>query len=768
MQSGAKIDDLVPEAFALVSEAIHRNCGFKPHRVQLIGAYSLYQGRGVEMRTGEGKTITAIFPAFVRALTGEPVHVMTSNDYLAGRDAETVRPIFNTLGLTVGSINANMTSSSKKVAYNSDVVYGTTANFGFDLLRDNLVKNQEDKVMNGLGFAIIDEADSLLLDQAGTPLILSENDKLSSSEEELIKLAAKFAETLDESDVEVDDKMKVAVLEDSGVEKAEKFFNIDFADPSNKYLYYINKAVSAKFALERETDYIVYGGKIVLIDKNTARPLPTHRFSEGIHQAVEAKENVEIGAESKVLGQITIQNFLKKYKRISGMSGTIKTSEEELKDIYGLDVIQIPTNKPVMRKDDTKVYVHSFEKYEAILKDIIKTHKTGQPILIGTVSIEESEMIKKKLDEIGIDCNILNAKNLKEEANIIANAGRYGSVTIATDMAGRGTDIKLGGNAEVLHQMLTRAGRNYSLEDIKRDTKINRERVLNAGGLKVIGSSLHNLVRVDGQLRGRAGRQGEIGESVFYTSLDDGLFEGKDDLKENLSKEITKYYLSGNDKIKERILQKIEKVQEINESIDYLSRKNMVTYDEENNREYDAFNQLREEVLNIDDISMIISKCIEDMSENVIDYGILASKNEEFKDENYHKFKSVYDRFTPSNASFDKIRRQDRDELVRKLSVKIKNSINSNMIKTNGKDILLKNMDKAFIEHLQSLDLIKRRMPIWARTEENQKRAYEMKAHEMFDCMIEEVKSSVVSELIEKTPKQFSFGKFKDIGKDFE
>ncbi|MBQ8425323.1 MAG: DEAD/DEAH box helicase [Clostridia bacterium] len=758
---GEKVYDMLPEAFAVASEAIHRKCGFKPHRVQLMGAISIFEGTGVEMKTGEGKTITGILPAYLNALTGEPVHIMTSNDYLASRDAETVSPVFEFLGMKVGSINSSLSRDEKRNAYNSDVVYGTTANFGFDFLRDNLVLKSEDKFTRGLGFAIIDEADSLLLDQARTPLILSDSAEISMEESKLYILASKFAETLTLEDVDVDDDRKVAVLKDVGLDKAEKFFGADFNELFDKYLFYINNAVNAKFAIEKDVDYIVRGDKVVLVDRNTGRPLPTHRFSEGLHQAIEAKEGVKISPESKVLGKITIQNYLRKYNRISGMSGTIKTCEEELRGIYGLDVVQIPTNKPVMRKDDTNIYSFAWEKYDAIIKNVLETNKTGQPVLIGTVSIEESEMIKEMLDKIGIHSNILNAKNLSEEAKIVANAGRLGSVTIATDMAGRGTDIKLGGNADVLYEIVNRAGLKLTYEDIKRDTKENREKVIALGGLKVIGSSLHNLVRVDGQLRGRAGRQGEVGESVFYTSVDDDIFADKSpEYKAALRAEIMRSMGPNGDRAKERILREIDKIQAINESVDFAARKSMITYDKEPSTQYDEFYKLRNEVLESNDISVIISNGADYLAERVIDCALNSSTDADYKNENYSRYKAVFERFDLGDVRFENLKSSKRKELIEKLSEKIYKSFPQGVVNGTAKTTILKTMDEAFIEHLSNIDMLKRDSGLGSFGESNPLLNFEERAHTMYNEMIDSILPEAVMELVEKTPRQFSFGKF--------
>ena len=760
LKNGEKVYDMLPEAYALVSEAIYRQFGFKPHRVQLMGAISIFEGSGVEMKTGEGKTITGIFPAYLNALTEEPVHIMTSNDYLAGRDAETVKPVFNMLGMRVGSINSKLSKEEKKLAYQSDVVYGTTSNFGFDFLRDNLVYRKEDKVTNGLGFAIIDEADSLLLDQARTPLILSNTERISLKENELYKIATLFSNTLTIEDVEIDEDKKIATLKESGVDKALKFFGVDFDFLFDNYLYYINNAITAKFALENEVDYIVRNGKVVLVDKNTARPLPTHRFSEGLHQAVESKENVTISPESKVLGKITIQNFLSKYNRISGMSGTIKTSEEELSSIYGLDVVQIPTNKPMQRKDDTKFYFNAKEKYEAILRNVIETHKTGQPVLIGTISIEESEMLQNILKQLNIECNILNAKNLSEEAEIIANAGRFGAVTIATDMAGRGTDIKLGGNAEILAQVEARKGNNVSLEEIKKETKLNREKVISVGGLKVIGASLHNLVRVDDQLRGRAGRQGEVGESVFYTSLDDELFSDYPEIKDDLKSDFVKYLTTKNEKVKEKILKRIEEIQEINESVDFASRKSMLLFDKDPSIQYDEFYKLRDEILETDDISIVISNGANYLAENIVNCAINTSKNIELRDENFSRYKDIFDRFDFGNISFENIKETQKTELVKKLSSKILGSFNKNMLNGKGKATLLKNMDEAFINHLKNIEMAKKHLSISSFGDNNPILSFKEEVGRMYKEMIDSILPETLMELVEDTPKAFKFNKF--------
>jgi len=759
IKAGEKVYDMLPEAFALVSEAIYRKFGFKPHRVQLMGAISIFEGRGIEMKTGEGKTITGIFPAYLNALTGEPVHIMTSNDYLASRDAETVSPVFNMLGLTVGSIDSRITPE-KKTAYQADVVYGTTANFGFDFLRDNLVLRKEDKITRGLGFAIVDEADSLLLDQARTPLVLSNSEPVDPREQNLIREAAAFAKILTPEDVEIDERGNRAVLSEAGNKKAEKYFHLNYDGLFDK-IYYINHAVTAKFAILKDDDYIVENNKIVLVDKTTGRKLPTHKLPEGLHQAVEAKENVPFSAESKVLGKITIQNFLRKYNRISGMSGTIKSCEEELKSIYGLDVVEIPTNKPVARKDSTLFFCHDWEKYEAIVADVLESYNKGQPVLIGTTSIEESEHIKELLDMYGVESNLLNAKNLDDEAKIVANAGRFRAVTIATDIAGRGTDIKLGGNADVLAEVVEQAGLNIPYEDIKREVKENREKVMALGGLKVIGSSLHNLVRVDGQLRGRAGRQGEVGESIFYTSLDDDLFKGKENIKEELMKEIMKYNAEKvrdpqkAEKIKENILKVIERLQEINESVDYASRKGMLTYDREPGNQYDEFYKLRNQVLETDDISVIISNGSNYLAERIVDYSISSQRDGVQNEELYKKFKAIYDKFDFS-VEFEKLKESNKEEIIRKLSSKIYGSIDKNFLNSNGKTILLKTMDKAFINHLSDIESLKKRSSMELFGDSNPVRSFEEQAHLMYNEMIDNILPEVTMNLVENSPRQFN------------
>ena len=566
LAAGETLDDILPEAFAAVREAAARAIGKKPYRVQILGGIILHQGRIAEMKTGEGKTLVATMPAYLNALTGKGVHIVTVNEYLARRDSEEMGKVYGFLGLSTGLILQEQTTEEKQRAYAADITYGTNSEFGFDYLRDNMAVDKSALVQRELNFAIVDEVDSILIDEARTPLIISgmgekPNDIYKKADAFVRRLRAKVVKEMDtKSDNEdvtedyiVDEKGKKATLTSRGIAKAESFFEVEnLSDPENNSLYhYINEALHAHGVMKRDVDYVVADGKVMIVDSFTGRIMPGKRFSNGLHQAIEAKEKVDIQNENQTLATITYQNLFRLYSKLSGMTGTALTEESEFREIYGLDVVEVPTNKPMIRIDrNDVVYKNTEAKYRAIIRQIKTCHEKGQPVLVGTVSVEKSEVLSALLKKEGIAHNVLNAKQHKREAEIIAQAGKYGAVTIATNMAGRGTDIMLGGNAEFLAKnelkkagyeddvISLATGMSENIDDNVREArKLYREslvrfreeiapeadKVREAGGLFILGTERHESRRIDNQLRGRSGRQGDPGESRFFLSLEDDL-----------------------------------------------------------------------------------------------------------------------------------------------------------------------------------------------------------------------------------------------------
>ena len=567
LQSGETLDDILPEAFATVREASRRVLGLYPYRVQLVGGVVLHQGRIAEMKTGEGKTLVATLPAYLNALTGNGVHIVTVNDYLAKRDSEWMGKVHRFLGLTVGLIVHDLTSEERRKAYAADITYGTNNEMGFDYLRDNMAIYASELVQRGHAFAIVDEVDSILIDEARTPLIISgmgeKSTEMYSRTENLVRGFRKkvIAESDDkeeedvniDADYIVDEKAKTATLTARGVKKAEEYFGLEnLSDPENSTIaHHINQAIKAHGTMKRDIDYVIKDGQVVIVDEFTGRLMFGRRYSDGLHQAIEAKEHVEVARESKTLATITFQNYFRLYGKLSGMTGTALTEEEEFGTIYNLDIIEIPTNRPIARIDDPDVvYKTEAAKYRAVIEQVKKCHAKGQPVLVGTVSIEKNEKLSYLLSREGIKHNLLNAKNHEKEAEIVAQAGKLGAVTVATNMAGRGTDIMLGGNAEYMAKNdLRKAGLSDELiaeatgyaetddQEIldaralfaealakhKAEIAGEADRVREAGGLFIIGTERHDSRRIDNQLRGRAGRQGDPGETRFYLSLEDDL-----------------------------------------------------------------------------------------------------------------------------------------------------------------------------------------------------------------------------------------------------
>ena len=649
LQNGETTDDILPEAFATVREAADRVLGLRPYRVQLIGGIVLHQGRIAEMKTGEGKTLVATLPAYLNALTGQGVHIVTVNDYLAKRDSEWMGKVHRFLGLSVGLIIHDLTKAQRQAAYAADITYGTNNEMGFDYLRDNMALYASEQVQRGHHFAIVDEVDSILIDEARTPLIISgmgeKSTQLYDQAEQFAARLKKYVvtETDDkaeedpaiDADYVVDEKAKTATLTARGIAKAEEFFGLEnLSDPENSTIaHHINQAIKAHGTMKRDVDYVVKDGEIIIVDEFTGRLMFGRRYSEGLHQAIEAKEHVSVQRESKTLATITFQNYFRLYNKLSGMTGTALTEEEEFSTIYKLDIVEIPTNRPVIRIDnEDAVYKTENGKYRAVIRQIKECHEKGQPVLVGTVSIEKNELLGKLLTREGIKHNLLNAKNHEKEAEIVAQAGKFGAVTVATNMAGRGTDIMLGGNAEYLAKTdLRKAGMSDDLiaeatgyaetedEEILNARKLFAEklrqhkeeiageadRVRQAGGLFIIGTERHDSRRIDNQLRGRAGRQGDPGETRFYISLEDDLmrlFGG-----ERVTNMMERLNIDEDTPIEQKILTRaIEQAQTTVESRNFQARKSVLEYDDVMNKQREIIYDQRKQVLDGLDVKNII------------------------------------------------------------------------------------------------------------------------------------------------------------------
>jgi preprotein translocase subunit SecA len=667
LQNGETLDDLLPEAFAVCREAADRVLGLRPYRVQVVGGIVLHQGRIAEMKTGEGKTLVAILPAYLNALPGEGVHIVTVNDYLAKRDSEWMGKVYRFLGLTVGLIVHDLTPEQRREAYNSDITYCTNNELGFDYLRDNMAIYKQEMVQRGHNFVIVDEVDSILIDEARTPLIISGRGEESSNLYEMadffISKCKKqvFAATDDKElqdqydcDYIVDEKERTVSLTQKGIKKAEEFFNIEnLADAENATLaHHINQAMKARGLMKRDIDYVVKDGQVIIVDEFTGRLMYGRRYNEGLHQAIEAKEGVSVASENKTLATITFQNFFRLYAKLSGMTGTALTEEEEFSGIYDLDVVEIPTNKPVIRLDDPDVvYKTEAGKFRAVIRQIKECHEKGQPVLVGTISIEKSELLSQMLKREGIAHNVLNAKHHEKEAEIVAQAGRLGAVTIATNMAGRGTDIMLGGNAEFMaKQELRKSGMDEELineansfaetdnaeilaaraaykaayEKFKPEVEREAALVCQAGGLFIVGTERHESRRIDNQLRGRSGRQGDPGETRFYLSMEDDVMrlfgsERIQNMMESLG-------IDEDTPIDAKILSgAIENAQRTVESRNYQTRKNVLEYDDVMNVQRKIIYEQRQQVLDGEDLQ----KNIQSMMKFVVDTHVASAFGEQ-------------------------------------------------------------------------------------------------------------------------------------------
>ena len=783
ISDGEKLDSILPEAFAVVREASGRVLNMKHYKVQLMGGICVHQGRIAELKTGEGKTLMATLPAYLNALTGKGVHIVTVNDYLAKRDAEWMGKVYRFLGLTVGVNIHDLTDEQKREAYNCDITYGTNNEYGFDYLRDNLKKSMSQMVQRGLNFAIVDEVDSILIDEARTPLIISGRGQKSST---LYFDANRFVKTLiPDEDYTVDIKEKNVQITDQGSRKAEKFFRVDnIADVTNAELnHHIQQALKAHTLFKKDEDYIVSDGEIIIVDEFTGRLMIGRRYSEGLHQAIEAKENVTIRNENQTYATITFQNYFRLYTKLSGMTGTAKTEEEEFKTIYGLDVLEIPTNKPMQRKDmPDMVFSTEKGKMQAIVNEIVRVHETGQPVLVGTVTVEKSEEISKQLLRNRIRHNILNAKNHQREAEIIAQAGKKGAVTIATNMAGRGTDILLGGNPEYLAKQdlrnkgiaeedidmassfvqdvsdeikALREEYNRLLEEHKKITDAEKEEVIKAGGLYILGTERHESRRIDNQLRGRAGRQGDPGKSQFFISLEDDLarrFGG-----ERMKRLYSMFKIDEYTPIQSKMLSRsIENAQRTIEGQNFGIRRNVIQYDDVMNTQRMVIYEERMKVLRGENVHENILKLIPDYVERVVKECVDYSQNLTKWD--YEKLNRVLqDKVLPLGIEFldeDKCAKWDYEYFMKKLLDKTIDEYEKKITRYREEenidyyaiesDVLLTNVDKKWIDHIDNMDRLKRGMSLRSFANEDPINPFKREGLEMFEEMVESIQTDTV------------------------
>ena len=778
-EAGETLDDLLPEAFAVTREASKRVLGMRHYDVQLMGGMVLHQGRIAEMRTGEGKTLVATLAVYLNALSREGVHVVTVNDYLAKRDMEWMSKLYNFLGLTTGVILHGITPDQRRNAYQADITYGTNNEFGFDYLRDNMVIYQSQMVQRPLNYAIVDEVDSILVDEARTPLIISGQGDKSTV---LYTMADTFVRMLkNETDYVIDEKGNSVSLNESGVEKAEKFFAVEnITDIANMETYHhINQALRAHTMMKRDVDYVVKDGEIIIVDEFTGRLMFGRRYSEGLHQAIEAKESLKVQRESKTLATITFQNYFRMYKKLSGMTGTAKTEEEEFKSIYRMDVIQIPTNQPVVRDDmDDAVYKTQAAKYQAAVEEIEERHKFGQPLLVGTISIEDSEMLSDMLKKRGIKHEVLNAKNHEKEAEIVAQAGSYEQVTIATNMAGRGTDIILGGNPEFTtvremkklgyaDEIITQAsGFGYTedeeirearekyhaiLDQNKAELKEKQEKVIEAGGLCIIGTERHESRRIDNQLRGRAGRQGDPGSSKFFISLEDELMRlfGSD----RLVTMVEKIGMEDDTPIEHKMLSKsIEGAQKKVEGKNFSIRKHVLQYDDVMNKQREIIYKERRNVLEGADIHTEIMDMIDKNIDKVLSYYIPEGSYPESWD-----LKALAERFDgifhPNKkveiGDVDNLTKEGLREIIKTEALRLyeekEQRVGEERMRELERIILLQVVDSKWMDHIDAMDQLRQGIGLRAIGQEDPVRAYQMEGFNMFDEMIESIQADTLT-----------------------
>jgi preprotein translocase subunit SecA len=794
--SGETLDALLPEAFAVCREAADRVLGMRPYRVQVVGGIVLHQGRIAEMKTGEGKTLVAILPAYLNALAGRGVHIVTVNDYLAKRDSEWMGKVYRFLGLSVGLIVHDLTAEQRRAAYAADITYGTNNELGFDYLRDNMAIYKQEMVQRGHAFAIVDEVDSILIDEARTPLIISGKGEESSKLYEMAdyfvsRLKKQVFSTTDSKELQdqydcdyiVDEKDRSVSLTQKGIEKAEQFFNVEnLADPENATLsHHINQAMKARGLMKRDIDYVVKDGEVIIVDEFTGRLMYGRRYNEGLHQAIEAKEGVKVASENKTLATITFQNFFRLYDKLSGMTGTALTEEEEFSGIYNLDVVEIPTNKPVIRIDDPDVvYKTEAGKYRAVIAQIKECHAKGQPVLVGTISIEKSEHLSQMLKREGIPHNVLNAKHHEKEAEIVAQAGHLGAVTIATNMAGRGTDIMLGGNAEYMAKnelrkqglsdeliaesnsfaetedpeiLAARAAYTEAYKRFKVETDKQAELVRQAGGLFIIGTERHESRRIDNQLRGRSGRQGDPGETRFYLSMQDDIMRlfGS----ERIMNMMETLGIDEDTPIDAKILSgAIENAQKTVEGRNFQSRKNVLEYDDVMNVQRKIIYEQRRQVLDGEDLQ----KNIQSMMRFYVDTYVASAFGEQPKLADKQHFFEMMTHFEPiffptgtwllSDEELAALTREQAEEkilsLMQRAYAKREEQFTSPVMREIERVVTLRVVDEFWMDHIDAMDDLRQGIRLRAYAQTDPVIEYKREGFDMFEAMNDAIKEEIV------------------------
>ena len=796
LKAGETLDDILPDAFAACREAADRTVGMRPYPVQVIGGVCLHQGRIAEMKTGEGKTLVATLPAYLNALTGEGVHIVTVNDYLARRDSEWMGKIYKFMGLTVGLIVHDLDNAQRRAAYACDITYGTNNEMGFDYLRDNMVIHERDMVQRGHVYAIVDEVDSILIDEARTPLIISGQGDKST---DLYEKANQFVSRLkNEEDYTIAEKEKAVSLTEQGIAKAQRAFNVEnIADLDNAELYHhILAALKAHAIMKRDVDYVVQNGEVIIVDEFTGRLMVGRRYSDGLHQAIEAKEHVKVERESKTLATITFQNYFRMYKKISGMTGTAKTEEEEFQGIYNLDVVQIPTNKPMIRKDlNDMVYKTKRGKFNAVVEEIVKRHQTGQPILVGTVNVETSEMLSHLIKLRGVSHEVLNAKNHQKEAEIVAQAGHVGAVTIATNMAGRGTDILLGGNPDFLARRAMRqenypdeiieaaTGHNENVDQVvldarkryrelyegfKKETDAEHERVMALGGLHIIGTERHESRRLDNQLRGRAGRQGDPGSTQFFISLEDDVMRlfGS----ERIAPMIEKLGMTEDQPLEAGMLTKqIEAAQKRIEGRNYSIRKSVLQYDDVMNKQRELIYGQRRDILMGHDVRQNIIDMVHKLIDSTAERNFTGEGSFDWSIDDARDYleklclkPGTFDRHADAIKTMD-----EPEELVKLLYADAeafyaeREALLSGMgidMREFERVVLLSAIDHHWMDHIDAMDDLRDGIGLRAYGQRDPVQEYRMESYDMFNDMVHFIREETVRRLyqarVERLPER--------------
>lgn len=781
LKNGETLDDILPEAFAVCREASVRSLGMKPFRVQIIGGIVLHQGRIAEMKTGEGKTLVATLPVYLNALEGKGVHVVTVNDYLAKRDMEWMGKLYNFLGLSVGCVIHGISEEERKAAYNADITYGTNNEYGFDYLRDNMVLYKEDMMQRELNFAIVDEVDSILIDEARTPLIISGEGGKST---DMYKTADRFVRDLHvDTDFTIEEKEKQVSLTEEGVSKCEAYFDVEnFSDPENMEInHHVLQALKARNLMKRDVDYIIKDGEIIIVDEFTGRLMFGRRYSDGLHQAIEAKEGVLVRSESRTLATITLQNYFRMYQKLAGMTGTAKTEEDEFRDIYNMDVVVVPTNLPIIREDlQDAVYSTEKGKYKSIVDKVIAAHETGQPVLVGTVSIEKSEIIANALKKRGIKkFNVLNAKHHEQEAEIIAEAGRLGTITIATNMAGRGTDIILGGNPEFEARkemkklgydaetiafatgfvqtedpelLKAREEFNRLHEKYKEERKEEQEKVRELGGLCIIGTERHESRRIDNQLRGRSGRQGDPGRTQFCISLEDELmrlFGG-----EKMQSVVKRLGVEEDEPIEAKMITRsIEGAQKKVEGRNFSIRKYVLQYDNVMNKQREIIYGERKKVLFGEDLRDDIVSMTHELIDEIVEPITVASRfSEEWDFDAINEgLKKLSPNFRPLEYSEEERNglgaeslKQDIYDLFEKLYQEKEEEIGVDKMREIERMILIRVVDNKWMDHIDAMDQLRNGIGLRALGQQDPAAAYAQEGFDMFELMVQSIKEDTV------------------------